>query len=881
MAELPSGTVSLLFSDVEGSTLLLSRLGPAYAEALDGQRKVLRKAWADHGGSELGTEGDSFMVVFPTAEAAVAAAAQAQRQLAEYPWPSGEQVRVRMGIHTGSPTVHGDGYLGMDVHRAARTAAAAHGGQVVVSEATAKLVERCLPEGVGVRDLGSHQLKDIAHPERLFQLVIEGLRSDFAPLKTLGASSSLPSPPTPLVGRDGELAELLGLLGSSQVRLVTLTGPGGSGKTRLAIALAQELVESFPDGVYFVPLAAVTDADVMWTDIAEVLDVPSEARTPPELFTYVAHRSALFVLDNLEQVAGADDVVAQLLNHAPHVVVLSTSRRALSVPGEHVHPVPPLELPDTDNPDKAGSSGAVQLFVQHATMVRPSFAPGGSIAADVTAICRRLDGLPLAIELAAARTRLLSPSALLARLDKALDIAATGKQGPARQKTLRDTIAWSYNLLTAQQQSFFCRLGVFAGGADLDAITTVTTDILDNAESIDLVAELVDASLATITEGIDGEPRVGMLETIRTYAIDQLTTIGDLDSGRERHAQNYSDLAQRLAPGLRDDRYLSAHDRFEAESDNIRAALTWALPEELSTGDRENRNSIGLRLCAALGPFWHTFGYLEPDGQRWLERAIERGSGNDSPELARCLGHMSRCVGNAQALDRARDYASAGITMSRRLDDSSCLAESLSLLGGLEWERGDALAARTAYQEALRIANDSGDNVQLHEALQGLAFCEVLEQHYDAAHQMLTKALAISRDLGDPYRILLDQHNSACSLRLAGRLEEAHQLIHAIIPTALRLNVPLNLMCLAEEYAATLVELGHHHAAIRLLAAADVVHELLNTPRNPEDQAEYVECIAKTQAALTPQEWDDTYASGKNTEIAHALTQAHAAHGPA
>ncbi|MEJ7757719.1 MAG: hypothetical protein WKF83_16835 [Nocardioidaceae bacterium] len=234
-------------------------------------------------------------------------------------------------------------------------------------------------------------------------------------------------------------------------------------------------------------LAAVTDADVMWNDIAEVLDVPPEARMPPELFTHVAHRSALFVLDNLEQVAGADDVVAQLLEQAPQVVVLSTSRRALSVPGEHVHPVPPLELPDTDKPDRAENSGAVQLFVQHAQMVRPSFALSGSNAADVTAICRRLDGLPLAIELAAARTRLLSPSALLARLDKALDIAATGKQGPSRQKTMRDAIAWSYDLLTAQQKAFFCRLGVFAGGADLEAITTITHDALDGGSAPGLV----------------------------------------------------------------------------------------------------------------------------------------------------------------------------------------------------------------------------------------------------------------------------------------------------------------------------------------------------------------------------------------------------------
>ncbi|MEJ7741248.1 MAG: adenylate/guanylate cyclase domain-containing protein [Nocardioidaceae bacterium] len=316
MVELPSGTVTLLFSDVEGSTVLLSRLGPAYTEALDGQRQVLRTAWSAHGGTELGTEGDSFFVVFSTAEGAVAAATQAQRELVTFPWPGGERVRVRVGMHTGTPAVHDGGYVGMDVHRAARVAGAAHGGQVVVSSATAELVTSCLPDGVGLRDLGRHQLKDIAQAEHVFQLTIDGLQGDFPPLKTLGAASSLPVPATALVGRDGELAELAALLRTPGVRLVTLTGPGGSGKTRLAIGAAEQLVDVFLDGLYFVPLAAVTTTDVMWTTIAEALDVPPEGRIPPGFFSHVAHRSALFVLDNLEQANGADAVVVELLERS-------------------------------------------------------------------------------------------------------------------------------------------------------------------------------------------------------------------------------------------------------------------------------------------------------------------------------------------------------------------------------------------------------------------------------------------------------------------------------------------------------------------------------------------------------------------------------------
>jgi len=333
---------------------------------------------------------------------------------------------VRMGIHTGNPTVHDGGYVGMDVHRAARIAGSAHGGQVVLSEATVGLVGEGLPEHVSLKDLGSHQLKDIAHPEHVFQLVVEGLPADFPPLKTLGAASSLPVPATPLVGRAGELAELVALLGSPQVRLVTLTGPGGSGKTRLAIGVAERLVERFKDGLYFVDLAAATSADVMWTTIAEALDIPPEGRIPPGFFSHVAHRSALLVLDNLEQVQNADAVVVELLKEAPQVVVVATSRRPLGVPGELQHAVPPLELPDDSHLDQVAGAGAVQLFAQTARSVRSTFALNQANAADVVAICRGLDGLPLAIELAAARSKLLSPHALLARLDSALDLKASG-----------------------------------------------------------------------------------------------------------------------------------------------------------------------------------------------------------------------------------------------------------------------------------------------------------------------------------------------------------------------------------------------------------------------------------------------------------------------
>ncbi len=592
MVDLPSGTVTLLFSDVEGATRLLTRLGPAYADALDGQRQVLRNAWAEHGGTELGTEGDSFFVVFATALDAVAAAAQAQRELAKHQWPEGEQVRVRMGIHTGSPKVHDGGYVGMDVHRAARIASAAHGGQVVVSEATARLVEGPgLGPGLGLVDMGTHLLKDIPNPERLFQVTVDGHQIDFAPLKSLGAVSRLPRPATELVGRDGELTELMAVLTDSGVRLLTLTGPGGSGKTRLAIGVAQRLVDAFGDGVFFVPLAAVTRAEVMWTSIAGVLDVPTEDRTPQRLVAHLAHRRVMLILDNLEQLEGADRVVANILEGAPRVVIIATSRRPLHVTGEHEHPVPPLELPKSA--EKASASGAVQLFVQHAHMVRPAFAVTSDNAADVVEVCRRLDGLPLAIELAAARTKMLTPTALLARLDKALDISASGTQRPERQRTLRDTIRWSFDLLDPTGQTIFRRLGVFACGADLDAIRAVNADILeDDDDALDLVLDLVDASLVSASEGVGGEPRIGMLETIRAYAADQLTETGEWDSVRARHAEHYLNTIQRLSLLLHGDQFLTARASFEIDHDNFRQALAWTLQPEDEAADSAIRQEI-------------------------------------------------------------------------------------------------------------------------------------------------------------------------------------------------------------------------------------------------------------------------------------------------
>lgn len=871
LVDMPTGTVTLLFSDIESSTLLLSRLGPAYAEALDGQRQVLRRAWAEHRGTELGTEGDSFFVAFHTAPDAVAAAAQSQRQLETYPWPQGSPVRVRMGVHTGTPTLHDGGYVGMDVHRAARIAGGAHGGQVVVSAATAELAGGCLPDGVGLRDLGSHRLKDITQLERLFQLTIDGLAADFPPLKTLGASTSLSRPGTPLVGRSGELATLITLIDSPDVRLLTLTGPGGTGKTRLAIGLTERLVESFPDGVYFVPLATVRTADVMWTSIAEILNVPAAGRMPPAFFEYVAHRAALFVLDNIEQIEGADEVVEELLDHGTHVVVIATSRKPLALPAEHRHPVPPLEVPEDTTLDRIKASGAVRLFVQQARKVKPSFALSAENAVDVLQICRRLDGLPLAIELAAARIRLLAPRALLARLGNALDIAAPGSQVLARHKTLRDTIAWSYDLLTVEQQAFFRRLGAIAGGADLDSVEAVTAGLEQQSDPLDAIADLVDASLVTITEDSRGEPRVGMLRTVREFALERLQTAGELEDAQRVHSGHYlavaRDLRERLPAGGAE-QLLDVRRRFQVELDNFREILRWGMEADDA--------GVGLRMYREVAGLWMDGGHLS-EWKSWLDRAIKILGDDDSPELGRCLSDLALFLSIHGDLSESKLITARSVALWRRLGDERGLAHALVMWANCErLLDGDLQAARRACEEAETLARSIGFRPLLADALERLAELEADGHNFQQSLDLHQEALDIRRERGDERGVLNTSQTIAWTLRGMGRLEDAEQQLREQIPQMLRLADPGLLTEFVEDYAAVLADLREYESAARLLGAADEMRERDGTFRDPFREAEIQEPVAKAQATASAGAWDREYRRGHHISVEDALTQAQA-----
>jgi predicted ATPase len=689
--DLPSGTVTFLFTDVEGSTRLLQEHGDRYAEFVTEHRRILREAFALHGGVEVDTQGDAFFVAFPVATAAVAAAADAQAALV------GGDIRVRMGLHTGEPLVTDEGYVGLDVHRAARICAVGHGGQVLLSGATAQLVG-----GDGLRDLGEHRLKDLTAPLRLFQLGA----SEFPPLKSL-FGTNLPVQPGPLVGREAELAEAGALLRGN--RLVTLTGPGGSGKTRLALQLAAEAVDEFPDGVSWVPLASVRDPRDVEPTIARALGAGDS------LFDHLGDKHLLLLVDNVEQVIEAAPRLAELIARTSHAKLLVTSREPLRVAAERRFAVEPLPGHD-----------AVELFVERARAVDPGFEPGPA----VEQICRRLDGLPLAVELAAARVSLLSADQLLGRLDTALPLLTTGsRDAPDRQRTLGATIDWSYALLDQVEQLLFRKLAVFAASFELASVEAVCGDGLDALQS------LVEKSLVRRW----GSGRFGLLETIREYAQERLEESGEGPETAARHAEHYLDVARstNLTEGGEPGQDLELAAR---EIGNFRRALAWSL----ESGNVE----LGLELATLLDGYWVPNDPYE--GARWLE-ALLAGADGVSPELrARGLLAHGGFVFIVGEFERGTSMYERSLAEFRALGDERGVAGALNRLGYAAIAAGDNELARARIEEALEILRRTGGPNRKDEAIAigTLADAEWRSGNADTAFELGMESAQVAGEIG-------------------------------------------------------------------------------------------------------------------------------------
>ena len=760
--DLPSGTVTFLFTDVEGSTKLLHELGAeAYATALAEHRRVIREAVAAHDGVEVDTQGDALFVAFPTAPGALSAAADAHAALA------GGPIRVRMGLHSGTPLLTAEGYVGDDVHRAARIAASGHGGQTLVSASTAALVGT-----EQLRDLGPHRLKDLSAPERIFQFGDE----DFPPLKSLH-QTNLPVASTPFIGRERELPEIVQLLSQDDVRLLTLTGPGGTGKTLLAMQAAAFLSERYPQGTWWVPHAALRESELVLETAAQVVGAKDG------LAEYIGDRSMLLLFDNFEQVVDAATDVAELLTACPNLELLVTSRESLRITGEQEYAVPPLVHEE-----------GVGFFLARARALKPDF----EVDDNVSEICRRLDDLPLALALAAARVKALTSRQILERLERRLPLLTGGARDlPERQRTLRATIAWSYDLLTPDEQRLFARLAVFAGGCTLEAAEQVAEADLDTIQS------LVDKSLVRHTAD-----RYWMLETVREYAGERLDESPDADHLRGRHAAHFLALAEDAEPKLPADRR-DLLERLQQEHDNLRVALDRAQ----STGETQ----LALRLSGMLARFWMSTGQ-STEGRRRLESAI---AADERPTAARAKALTGASM-LAEDHETAKARAEEALALLGDLNDAWGTATALLALGSA-YSATDMNKARELYEESARGFLAIGDE---HCALivnRGLAWAYISlgerERGRDLHEENLRLARALSNErieaitLGALAIHAVEEGDVARALPM---LEESHRL-------HVKLNEPFQTACDVCRFAGLLAATGHPQTAARVLSTADAL----------------------------------------------------------
>ncbi len=927
MATLPQGTVTFLFTDIEGSTRLVQAFGDRYAELLETHQQLLRASFA--GGVEISTEGDSFFVAFGSATAAVEAAVAAQRAVAGHQWPAGASVRVRMGLHTGQPSLGGDNYVGFDVHRAARIAAAGRGGQVLLSESTHGLVRRDLPEGVTERDLGEHRLKDLSLPEHLFQLVIPGLPADFPPLRALDpARTNLPPQLTSFIGRERDLAALRELCLTH--RLVTVIGTGGTGKTRLMLHAAAELNDEYTDGVWLVELAPIGDAALVPQAVSRALGAIDEPGrdTVDVLVDFLRAKSLLLLIDNCEHVIGeVAALVHRLVTSCPGLVVLASSREALAVPGESVYQLASLGIPariaDVHEDQgatwlaEAAASDAVRLFVDRATAIMPTFALTPPDARAVVEVCRRLDGIPLAIELAAARVTLLSVQEIASRLGDRFRLLTGGRRTALpRQQTLEALIDWSWQLLDQPQQRLLRRLSVFAGGWTLEAASAVTRlpdepDADDELETLDMLGHLVDRSLVLVDRA--ARSRYRLLETIRAFARERLVEAQEVTEIHGTHLAFFLRLAEEAEPDLRGPQMAPALARLDADADNLRTAQEWAFE-----ADPER----ALRLSLALSTLWRSRDMAE--GQQWLSRAaaLVKSMPAPAPEAARerdmLVARVLAAAATASWLNGSGavglPWAREAVEVAQRTDDVRARYEALgSLVMSTVFSGGEAGIMERA-NEVVRLAESVGDWWTIGFTRAGLAQWAIERGDVAEGEAMLASAMAAAdrtqnptviafaalaharvsgfagrlaearewfertigayRSVGDAGLALVARSDLAHVLRRAGSIDEAEAIYRETLHEWLHAGNRGAIANQLESFAFIFVKRGELERAARLFGAAEAIREVAQSVMLYSEREEYDQSVGALRATLDRTSLDAAWAEGRRLSTDEAASLA-------
>lgn len=765
----PQGEVTFFFTDIEGSTTLWERRPDAMRAALAEHDKRLRAAIQAHGGYIFATGGDSFAVAFETASQAVTAAVQAQRSLKE---PAGELLlSVRMGLHTGAASMRDGDYFGPAVNRAARLMSAAHGGQILLSSSAARSLGERPPQGVTGLPLGVHRLKDLSEPEEIQQVLHPDLRADFPKIRTLGdAGKDLPVQLTSFVGRERETQEACVLLAAH--RLVTLTGLGGAGKTRLALQVAAEVADDFPDGIHLVELAALTDGEIFVDEVADRLGVRAVPGVPlvQTLAVSVARRQILLLLDNCEHIVEpVAALVHRLLRACPGLRVLATSRELLGVDGEALYRVAPMALPAAGlDPAQSLRFDAVRLFLERARLGATDFEITLDNVRDVIAICRRLDGIPLAIELAAARVRSMSPGQIAQRLGERFKLlAATSRSRSKRQQTLQAAIDWSHELLSDPERVAFRRLSVFASDFSLEAAERICAgDPVEDFEVVDLLAVLVDKSMVMPVRGHDGSARYGYLESMREYARPHLEASGEAPQVAQRALEWYAQFAEALQARQRSGDLAGALQERQAEEDNLRAMLRLALDTQ--------QVELAARIVAALGYLWYVAG-LQREGIQWCSELVALDPVLPDELRAGVLHSYGTLLGSWQRPDKGAEMMAEQVAIRRRLGDPARLAAALNNLGNLQQDLGDFAAAEVTLAEAIEHFRAAGQSPAL--SLTSLAHGHEVLGRGDRARELYTEAHEEARRAGFAYGVAQALSGLGYCSVLSGEPVEARRML--------------------------------------------------------------------------------------------------------